>query len=56
MAARKSANVGWYFPYTAVRLVNRQNRSIRFRFGEYDGRNSNSIPSPFANPFTRSFR
>ena len=33
-AARKSANVGWYLPYAAFRLVNRHSRSIRFRFGE----------------------
>jgi hypothetical protein len=34
MAALKAAKFGWYLPYTLRRLMNRQRRSIRFRFGE----------------------
>ena len=49
MAAWKSANVGWYRPYRARRLMNFHSRSIRFRLGEYEGRYNSVIPNCDAN-------
>ena len=45
IAARKSLKVGWYRPYSARRFINFHGLSMRFRFGEYEGRNSSESPS-----------
>ena len=36
--------------------MNFHSRSIRFRFGEYDGRNNSVIPNSFASACTTALR
>ena len=47
MAARNAAKSASCFPRRAFFLTNFHSRSMRFMFGKYDGRYSNTMPNRF---------
>lgn len=56
MASRNFWKSRWWRLFNTSFLTNFHRRSIRFRLGEYDGRNNNSIPNTLAVSVTNAHR